>query len=157
MGWCISSSPNVPVGCLACSLILAIWARMVFVAWGPFRSWAPYCKLCSSTSVLLFTIACLSKPPACQLRFSLSLHVFHCRSDHLDKVFDYIGFGAGRIRYKRMLLPSAIQSTQCPGSLKSLNNLVPNLWPPCQISGFRFGFVTTAIRKKKETKQRHQF
>jgi hypothetical protein len=43
-GWCISTSPNVTICCLACSLILDIWARMGFVAWGPFRWWAS-CKL----------------------------------------------------------------------------------------------------------------
>jgi hypothetical protein len=65
-GWCLSTSPNVTVHCLATSLILVMCSRMVFVAWGPFRWWAS-CKLGSYISGLLVT--CLSRPPICQLRF----------------------------------------------------------------------------------------
>jgi hypothetical protein len=66
LGWCISTSCKDTVRCLDSCRILAIWFRMVFVAWGPF-GWCASCKLGSFNSGLLVT--CLSKPPACQLRF----------------------------------------------------------------------------------------
>jgi hypothetical protein len=40
LGWCISTSCKDTVRCLDFCLILAMWFRMVLVAWGPFRWWA---------------------------------------------------------------------------------------------------------------------
>ncbi len=88
LGWCISTSCNDTVRCLDSCLILAIWFRMAFVAWGPFRWWAS-CKLGSFNSGLLVT--CLSKPPVCQLRFRFRFMFSTAGPITLTKVFTLSG------------------------------------------------------------------
>jgi K+-transporting ATPase A subunit len=100
-GWCISISPKFTVRCLASSLILVMWARMVFVAWGPFRGRWASCKLGLYNSGLLFAVTCLYiQTPYLSATLSFILHVLYrgpmtfTKCLILNEVFDLVGVGA---------------------------------------------------------------